>query len=159
MDSFDWLKRYPNLIVTRTFSKAYGLAGLRVGFAACQPDIADMINRIRQPFNLNSFALAAATAALSDEEFLKKSYALNQAGLAQLSQAFDKLGLSYIPSYGNFIAVKVGPAAAIYQALLKNGVIVRPIANYGMPEYLRVTTGLFDQNEKFISALEKVIKD
>lgn len=159
VNSFEWLNHYPNLVITRTFSKAYGLAGLRVGFAAGQPDVTDMMNRIRQPFNLNSFALAAATAALGDEEFLKRSYAQNQAGLLQFKHAFEKLGLGYIPSYGNFVAVKVGStAASIYLSLLQNGVIVRPIANYGMPEYLRVTTGLYDQNEKFIVALEKVLK-
>ncbi|HVK55622.1 MAG TPA: histidinol-phosphate transaminase [Burkholderiales bacterium] len=158
VDSFAWVKRFPNLIVTHTFSKAYGLAGLRVGFAVANPGVADMMNRVRQPFNVNSLALAAATAALDDEDFLIRSYALNQAGLVQLTRGFKRLGLEYIPSCGNFVCVKVGAAADIYQKLLRAGVIVRPVASYGMPEYLRVTTGLHDQNEKFVTALEEALK-
>jgi len=154
VDTFPWLAKYPNLIITRTFSKAYGLAGLRVGYAAAHPDVADLMNRVRQPFNVNSLAQAAATAALDDEEFLARSYALNQAGMAQLTLGFGRLGLEHIPSWGNFVSVKVGRAAEIYQELLRAGVIVRPVASYGMPEYLRVTVGLHDQNEKFLRALE-----
>ena len=157
-DSFAWLDRYPNLIITRTFSKAYGLAGLRIGYAAAHPSVTDMMNRVRQPFNVNSLALAAAAAALDDGEFLARSYALNQAGMLQLTRGFQHLRLSYIPSFGNFVCVKVGDAAAIYRALLHAGVIVRPIASYGMPKYLRVTVGLHDQNEKFLKALEAALK-
>jgi len=156
-NSFAWLERFPNLIITRTFSKAYGLAGLRVGFAATNPSLADMMNRVRQPFNVNALAQAAALAALEDEDFLARSYALNQAGLTQLTQGFKRLGLEYIPSFGNFVSVRVGSAAAVYQKLLRAGVIVRPVASYGMPEYLRVTTGLFDQNQKFLAALEAAL--
>jgi histidinol-phosphate aminotransferase len=158
VNTFAWVKQFPNLIVTHTFSKAYGLAGLRVGFAVANPSVADMMNRVRQPFNVNSLALAAATAALDDEDFLIRSYALNQAGLVQLTRGFKRLGLEYIPSCGNFVCVKVGAAADIYQKLLHAGVIVRPVASYGMPEYLRVTTGLHDQNEKFVTALEEALK-
>lgn len=157
-DAFACLNKYPNLIITRTFSKAYGLAGLRVGYACADPVVADLMNRVRQPFNVNSLALAAATAALDDEGFLARSYALNQAGMAQLKAGFQRLELQYIPSSGNFIAVKVGAAAEIYQKLLCAGVIVRPIANYGMPEYLRVTVGLHGQNEKFLKALEAALQ-
>src|ERR1700674_3033662 len=152
-NTFAWLKDFPRLIVTSTFSKAYGLAGLRVGEACAVPRVADLRNRVRQPFNVNSLALAAAAAALDDEDFLRRSYALNQAGMKQLTEGFKSLGLSYIPSFGNFVSVKVGPAAEIYQKLLRGGVIVRPIANYGMPEYLRVTVGLQEQNEKFLRLL------
>jgi histidinol-phosphate aminotransferase len=156
-DTFAWLEDFPNLIVTRTFSKAYGLAGLRIGYAVAHPEVADLMNRVRQPFNVNSLAQAAAAAALDDEHFLARSYALNQAGMAQLTQGFARLGLEYIPSFGNFVSVKVGAAADIYQQLLRAGVIVRPIASYGMPEYLRVTVGLHDQNEKFLGALEAAL--
>jgi histidinol-phosphate aminotransferase len=153
-----WLEEFSRLIITRTFSKAYGLAGLRVGYACAHPQVADLMNRVRQPFNVNSLALAAATAALGDEDFLERSYALNQAGMKQLTEGFRSLGLSYIPSFGNFVSVKVGPAAAeVYQKLLRGGVIVRPVANYGMPEYLRVTVGLKDQNEKFLRLLEAAL--
>lgn len=155
--TFDWLEQLPNLIITRTFSKAYGLAGLRVGYACAHPQVADLMNRVRQPFNVNSLALAAATAALDDADFLGRSYALNEAGMRQLTEGVQRLGLSHIPSFGNFLSVKVGPAAEIYQKLLRGGVIVRPVASYGMPEYLRVTVGLKEQNDKFLRLLEAAL--
>jgi histidinol-phosphate aminotransferase len=151
--SIEWLNEFPNLVVSRTFSKAYGLAGLRVGFGLAHAELIAMMNRIRQPFNVNSLALAAAAAALNDDEFVQRSYALNQLGMVQLTLAFNRMGLDYIPSSGNFVSVKIGNAADVYQKLLCAGVIVRPIASYGMPEYLRVTVGLASQNEKFLSAL------
>jgi len=157
-EAISWLPQFPNLLISRTLSKAYGLAGLRIGFGLCHADIADMMNRVRQPFNVNNVAQAAAIASLQDDDFVARSYALNQAGMAQLTQGFDKLGLSYIPSYANFISVKVGDAAAINQQLLKNGVIVRPVANYEMPEFLRVSIGLFSENAKFLSVLEQILK-
>jgi histidinol-phosphate aminotransferase len=157
-EAINWLPQFPNLLISRTLSKAYGLAGLRIGFGLCHADIADMMNRVRQPFNVNNVAQAAAIASLQDDDFVARSYALNQAGMAQLTQGFDKLGLSYIPSFANFISVKVGDAAAINQKLLQNGVIVRPVANYEMPEYLRVSIGLFSENAKFLSVLEQILK-
>lgn len=156
--AISWLKEFDNLLISRTFSKAYGLAGLRIGFGLCHAQIADMMNRVRQPFNVNSVAQAAAVASLADDDFVERSYALNQAGMAQLKQGFDQLGLSYIPSFANFISVKVGDAATINQKLLQNGVIVRPVANYEMPEYLRVSIGLFSENAKFLDVLAKVLK-
>lgn len=153
-----WLKAFDNLVISRTFSKAYGLAGLRIGFGLCHAQVADMMNRVRQPFNVNSIAQAAAVASLADDDFVERSYALNQAGMAQLKQGFDQLGLTYIPSYANFISVKVGDAATINQKLLQKGVIVRPVANYEMPEYLRVSIGLFSENAKFLEALTTIIK-
>lgn len=153
-----WLKEFENLVISRTFSKAYGLAGLRIGFGLCHAQVADMMNRVRQPFNVNSIAQAAAVASLADEDFVERSYALNQAGMAQLKQGFDQLSLTYIPSYANFISVKVGDAATINQKLLQKGVIVRPVANYEMPEYLRVSIGLFSENAKFLEALTAIIK-
>ena len=157
-DCVPWVARYPNLVVTRTFSKAYGLAGLRVGYAVSRPEVADLLNRVRHPFNVNSVALAAAEAALGDDDHLARAVALNRAGLAMLTAAFDRLGLAYIPSVGNFVSVHVGaPAAPIYDALLREGVIVRPVDNYGMPDHLRVTVGLEAENQRFVAALEKVL--
>nr|BBJ04379.1 histidinol-phosphate aminotransferase 2 [Marinobacter nauticus] len=155
-DGIKLLERYPNLIVCRTFSKAWGLAALRVGYAISSTAIADILNRVRQPFNVDSVALAAATAVLQDEAYLNRSREVNEAGLRQLSEAFDLVGLSYIPSAGNFIAVEVGDQAlGIYQALLAHGVIVRPIAGYGMPRHLRVSVGLPEENERFLDALSQ----
>lgn len=155
-DGVALLARYPNLIVCRTFSKAWGLAALRVGYSISSPAIADILNRVRQPFNVDTLALAAATAVLRDEAYLERAREVNAAGLQQLEQAFNRLGLGYIPSAGNFIAVDVGEHAQdIYQALLARGVIVRPVAGYGMPHHLRVSVGLPEENRRFIEALEQ----
>jgi histidinol-phosphate aminotransferase len=157
-DSTQWLKKFPNLVVSRTFSKAYGLAGLRVGFALASAELTDLMNRVRQPFNVNSLAQAAAIAALADVDFLKRSAALNRDGLKTLAAGFDQLGLSYIPSYGNFILVKVGDAKTVNEKLLRAGVIVRPVAGYGLPEWLRVSVGLSHENQRFLAALQAIIK-
>ncbi len=156
-DAIAWLERYPNLLVSRTLSKAYGLAGLRVGYAIAHPEIADLMNRVRQPFNVSSIALAAAEAVLADDEFLARSADINRRGMAQLTAAFAALGLEWIPSAGNFVTVKVGDAAAVNQSLLRQGVIVRPIAGYGMPHWLRVSIGLPEENARFIEALEQAL--
>jgi len=160
-DSIEWTRRYPNLMVSRTFSKAYGLAGLRVGFAIAQPQLTDLLNRVRQPFNVNSLAQAAAVAALADQPFLDKSAALNAAGYKTLTAAFDALGLEYVPSHGNFVLVRVGDddgaGARVNMGLLKEGVIVRPVGNYGLPQWLRVTIGLPAENESFVAALRRVL--
>jgi histidinol-phosphate aminotransferase len=156
-EAIDWLGQFENLIISRTFSKAYGLAGLRVGFGLMHADVADILNRVRQPFNVNSIAQAAAIASLADDDFVARSYAANQAGMAQLTKGFDRLGLSYIPSYANFVSFKVANAATVNQKLLQNGVIVRPIANYEMPDYLRVSVGLFSENARFLEVLEKIV--
>ena len=153
-NSISWLKKHPNLLITRTFSKAYGLAGLRVGFALAHPEVVNLLNRVRQPFNVNSMAQAAAVAAMQDEAFLEECVEINNSGMEQITTGLSQLGLSYIPSAGNFVAVKVGNAAAINHSLLKQGVIVRPIANYGMPEFLRVSIGLKAENTRFLQALE-----
>ena len=157
--ALQWLEQFSNLVVTRTFSKAYGLAGLRVGYALTSEGIADLLNRVRQPFNVTSPALAAAAAALDDSEFVARSYALNQLGMKQFVQGFDKLGLEPIPSAGNFISVRVGPAQAVFQALLSKGVIVRPVANYAMPEHLRISIGLAQENAKCLLALEEALRE
>jgi histidinol-phosphate aminotransferase len=152
-----WLDRHPNLVLSRTLSKAYGLAGLRVGFGFAHPDVAELMNRVRQPFNVNHLALVAAAAALGDDEFIARSRSVNAAGLAQLAAGFEDLGLAFIPSSGNFVAVKVGDAASVYGKLLAEGVIVRPVANYGLPEFLRVTVGTEAQNRRFLAALARAV--
>jgi histidinol-phosphate aminotransferase len=162
-DSIAWVRRYPNLLVSRTLSKAYGLAGLRIGFGIAQPHITDLLNRIRQPFNVNSMAQAAAIAALNDTDFLQKSAQLNAAGYRQLTAGFDALGLRYVPSHGNFVLVKVGDddaaGARINLALLKQGIIVRPVGNYGLPQWLRISIGLPEENAAFLAALKNVLND
>lgn len=162
-NSLKFLKKYPNLLISRTFSKAYGLASLRVGFALAAPHITDLINRVRQPFNVNSFALAAATASLGDQDFLNQTRTLNHAGMAQLEAGCTALGLSWIPSRANFISICVNTdvqrqGTQVFQDLLKLGVIVRPIAGYGMPDYIRVSIGTFTENKRFLEALTQVIQ-
>jgi histidinol-phosphate aminotransferase len=160
-ESTQWVRKYPNLIVSRTFSKAYGLAGLRVGFAIAQPAVTDLMNRIRQPFNVNSLAQAAAIAALNDNAFLQKGFENNRAGYQQLTKAFEELGLEYVPSHGNFVLVKVGEddgaGARVNVALLKQGVIVRPVGAYGLPQWLRISIGLPEENARFVEALKKAL--
>ncbi len=153
------LNQYSNLVITRTFSKAYGLAGLRLGYSISSPAIADMLNRARLPFNVNSIAASAALAALSDQEHIRKSIQLNKLGMAFLEEAFKKSAIDYIPSLGNFITINVKEdAMAVYQKLLYQGVIVRPLSAYGMPTYLRVTVGTLEENEKLLTALSEVFK-
>ena len=160
-ESAQWVKKYANLLVSRTFSKAYGLAGLRVGFAIGQPVLTDLMNRIRQPFNVNSLAQAAAIAALNDKPFLEKGARNNAEGYRQFIAAFETLGLEYVPSFGNFVLVRVGDddgaGARINLALLKQGVIVRPVGNYGLPQWLRISIGLPEENATFIGALKKAL--
>ncbi len=148
-----WLAEFQNLIISRTFSKAYGLAGLRVGYGLAHPDVIQLFNRVRQPFNVNQLAQVAAAAALNDDEFIQASFDTNTRGMTQITAAFKKMDLEFIPSFGNFVCVKVGDAGPIFQELLKQGVIVRPVASYGMPEYLRVSIGTESQNARFLEAL------
>lgn len=157
-DSEAFLEKYSNLVITRTFSKIYGLAGLRIGYSISHPDIADLLNRVRQPFNVNLVAQAAAVAAINDNEHLINSIAMNQQGLVQLSNGFEKLNLECIPSIANFITVHLGrDAAPVYDLLLREGVIVRPVANYNLPQHLRITVGTESQNKRVLTALEKCI--
>ena len=158
-DGVDYLAKYPNLIVSRTFSKAYGLAGLRVGYTIASAEITGLLNRVRAPFNVNSQALVAAEVALSDVDYLQRSCVVNQQGMAQLEAGLAELSLSYIPSLANFITVKMpGDTQVIYQKLLEEGVIVRPIAVYGLSEYLRVSIGTNEENATFLIALKKVLQ-
>ncbi|AUM11571.1 histidinol-phosphate transaminase [Ketobacter alkanivorans] len=158
LNGVDYLNQYPNLIVTRTFSKAYGLAALRVGYGLSHPQVANVLNRVRQPFNVDSFALAAATAVLDDESYLQRSRDLNRQGLQQFEEGFRSLGLEYIPSAGNFITVHFEQqGTAVYQKLLLEGVITRPVANYGMANSLRISVGLPEENRRCLDALAKVL--
>jgi len=153
-NAIDLLNKYPFLVSTRTFSKIYGLAGMRVGYSVSSPAIADLLNRVRQPFNVNSFGLAAARLALDDAEFLAESRRLNTQGRNRIYAGFSELGLEYIPSTGNFVCVDLArPAKSVHESMLKQGVIVRPVANYGLPNHLRVTVGLPHENEKMIDAM------
>jgi histidinol-phosphate aminotransferase len=162
-DSVRWLDQFANLVITRTFSKAYGLAGLRVGYGLMRGPVADLLNRVRQPFNVNSLALSAALASLGDQEFVARSYALNRAGMKQIESGLREMGLEWIPSAGNFISFSVPDrdgkpgAAAVYMNLLKQGVIVRPVAGYAMPRHLRVTIGTASENQTFLDALRSAL--
>ncbi len=152
-----WTGKYANLVVSRTFSKAYGLAALRVGYGIMRAEVAGMLNRVRQPFNVNALAQAAAVAALSDTEYVDASRALNRAGMRQLEDGATALGLAFVPSHGNFLLLRVGDAERVFRRLLEQGVIVRPVANYGLPEYLRVTVGMPAENHRFLDALQSAL--
>ena len=152
-----WTAKYANLVVSRTFSKAYGLAALRIGYGIMKASVADVLNRVRQPFNVNALAQAAALAALADTAYVEESRVLNRVGMRLLEEGVHALGLSFIPSHGNFLLIRVGDADRAYQRLLKQGVIVRPVANYGLPEFLRVTIGLPEENRRFLDALATVL--
>lgn len=157
VDTAAWIKDFPNLVVCRTFSKIYGLAGLRVGYALASAEVADLMNRVRQPFNVNNLAIAAAVAALDDDQFVAESYELNRLGMAQIVSGLQRLGLEHIPSHGNFVTFRAGEAAAVNQKLLQQGVIVRPIGGYGLPEWLRVTIATGPENARFLEALERAL--
>lgn len=154
------IDKYKNLLVTRTFSKAYGLAGMRIGYGIAHSQLIDLLNRVRQPFNINSMALLMAEAALADSDYLNKTIQLNVSGMRQLESACLDMGLTFIPSVGNFLCIHtVRPGREIFRKLLHEGVIIRPIENYGLPEWIRVTVGLEQENVRFIKALRKVIGD
>jgi histidinol-phosphate aminotransferase len=156
--SIDWLKKYPHLLITRTFSKAYGLAGLRIGYGLSSPQLADILNRVRQPFNNNMLALAAAEAALTDIEHLQNTIAVNAQGMQFVTEGFKTLGLEWIPSAGNFVLVDLKqPALPIYEALLRKGIIVRPVGVYELPNHLRITIGTQEENKRFLHALTEVL--
>jgi len=158
VNSIDWLKKFPNLLITRTFSKAYGLAGLRIGYGFSSPEMADILNRVRQPFNNNTLALVAAEAALGDDEHLQQTIAVNEQGMQQLTAGFKQLGLEWIPSAGNFVLVDLKRAGQpIYEALLRKGVIVRPVGNYELPNHLRISIGTAAENQQFLEALTNTL--
>ncbi|WP_417440740.1 histidinol-phosphate transaminase [Idiomarina sp.] len=155
--SVEWIKEYPNLVVSRTFSKAYGLAGLRAGYVVSDESVADVLNRIRQPFNMNSLSLKAAEVVLDDHAYLQKAVELNAQGMKQLTDFCEDSGLNYIPSYGNFLTIEVGSdAEKLYDQLLHEGVIVRPVGGYELPNHLRVSIGLPEENQAFTKAMKKL---
>lgn len=153
------LDEFDNVVIVRTFSKAYGLAGLRVGYALSSANVADLLNRIRQPFNVSRIALAAAAAALADQDFIAEVRQTNQEQRRWLEKQFDALGLAFIKSHANFIMVEIEDAAAVYQALLEQGVIVRPLAGYGLSEWLRVTVGVAEDNLRLIDTLRSILSN
>ena len=154
-----WIDEFPNLLVTRTFSKIYGLAALRVGYGITSPEISDLLNRVRQPFNTNTLGQVAAIAALQDKEFVQQAIEINQEGLAYFYKTCKEMGLNTIPSVGNFLLIEVGKQSdAVYEGLLREGVIVRPVANYGLSQFLRVTVGNKTENQRCMTALKKVMQ-
>lgn len=158
VDSRRLLDKHENLVVTRTFSKAYGIASLRVGYGLSHPAVADLMNRVRQPFNNNSLALAAAEVALADQGFVQQTVKLCRDEISRLVPELEAMGLRCLPTQANFISIDFGrDAAPIHQGLLHKGVIVRPTASYAMPNYLRVTLGTRKENDKFMSALREVL--
>ena len=148
-----WIAEFPHLVVSRSFSKAYGLAALRIGYGVMDPSVADMLNRVRQPFNVNALAQAAAIAALADSDYVAESRRLNRDGIRQLEAGLRTLDVTMLPTHGNFVLIHVGDGARVYEALLRQGVIVRPVGNYGLPQWLRLTVGLPAENERFLAAL------
>ena len=159
VNTTEWLKVFPNLVLTRTFCKIYGLAGLRCGYMLGHPQVCDMVNRVRAPFNVNSIAQAAALAALGDDAFVIRTYDNNRAGMAQLIEGCKAQMLDFIAPYGNFITIDVGNGPAVFNALLKRGVIVRPIAGYELPKHIRVTIGLPAENARFLAALKEALAE
>ena len=159
------LDEFDNVIIVRTFSKAYGLAGLRVGYALSSVPVADLLNRIRQPFNVSRIGLAAAAAALADQDFIEKTRLTNDEQMRWLEKQFDALGLGFVKSHANFIMVEVQvemediTAASIHQALLEQGVIVRPLDAYGLPNWLRITVGVAEDNLRLIDTLRSILTE
>lgn len=157
--TLDWLDEFPNLVITRTFSKIYALAGMRVGYAISDPALAELLNRVRQPFNVGSPAQAAATAALADQVFVAKARQLNADGLQQLTEGLNAVGCRTVPSVANFVLVDLGqPADPIYESLLRVGIIVRPVGNYGLPNHLRISVGLPEQNDRLLTEMKRLRK-
>lgn len=158
-DGLKYLKKYRNLIVVRTFSKIYGLAGLRIGYACGDKELISYMNRVREPFNVNTLAQFAALGAIDDEEHIHKTKEITKKGFEYLYSELDKIGMEYVKSYGNFILIKTPiKGNEFYNLLLKEGVIVRPVAGYGLPEYVRVTVGTELENKRFISSTKRVLK-
>lgn len=156
-DSVSWLQMYPNLIIVRTFSKVYGLAGLRVGYALAAPQTANLLNRVRQPFNVSHIGLAAAVAALADQSFVAESYERNRQGRAQLLEGLKTMGIACLPAYGNFVTAAFIDAPSVHEALLRQGIIVRPVGEYEMPHHLRITVGTPAENRRLLAALSGLI--
>jgi histidinol-phosphate aminotransferase len=156
-DSFEYVREGRAVMVLRTFSKTYGLAGLRIGYGVSHPDIIDYLNRVRQPFNVNSLAQVAAIAALDDTDYIRRSRENNSTGLKYLFEELGRMDYECVPTQANFFLIKVGDGKTVYDALLKKGVIVRPMHGYGLGEYIRITVGLPEENRRFIEAFREVV--
>ncbi len=156
-DTLSYIREGRPVLLLRTFSKIYGLAGLRIGYGVAHPSLIDYLNRVRQPFNVNTLAQLAAIAALDDSAHLERTKANNSEGLKYLFSELDALGLECVPTHANFFLIKVGDGKRIYDGLLKKGVIVRPMASYNLPEYIRVTVGLPEENRRFMEAFREVL--
>ncbi len=157
---FEYAGRHPGVVALRTFSKSYGLAGLRVGYGIMAPEIASMLDRVRQPFNVNSVALAAAEAALDDTKHLEETLRLTWDGLDMLSGELEKAGFATMPGHTNFMLVDTGrDARAVYEAMLRKGVIVRAMGSYGFPRHIRITVGLPEENRMFLQAFREAMRD
>lgn len=161
-NGIDYIGRYPNLVVLRTFSKAYGLAGLRIGYGVAHPQIVSDVDRVRPPFNVNRLGQEAAVAALEDEEFVRKSIESNEAGRRYLYGEFERLGLEYVPSQTNFVLVRVGreglDGTTVAQEMMRRGVIVRPMAGFGLRDYVRITIGLPAENRLAAKTLSRALR-
>ncbi len=157
--TLDYLDGSRPLLVLRTFSKIHALAGLRIGYAVAAPEVLDVLNRLRAPFNVNAVAQRAALAALDDEDHLERTRQMNRDGLRQLAAGACELGLSFVPSHANFLLLRVGAANEIHEELLRRGVIVRPVGGYGLPEHVRVTVGREEENRRFLGALADVMRE
>lgn len=158
VDTIEWLKEFPNLVIMRTFSKIYGLAGLRVGYCFAAPEIITLINRTRLPFNVNNLALLAASEAIKDQDFVQESYVKNRAERQYLQDGFAHLDIKYIPSYTNFVVIELNDVPSAFKALLGKGIITRPLAGYGLPNHLRITIGKHEENERLLESLEEFIR-
>ncbi len=157
-DTLQFVKEGRNVIVLRTFSKAYGLAGLRLGYAIAPPECIGLMNRVRQPFNVNAMAMAAGVAALEDGEHVSRTRRMVREGFSFMTDRFTELGLEYVPSHANFVLVRVGEGRRIFEQMQRKGVIVRPMDGYGLPEHIRITIGTSEENDKCLAALEDVLQ-
>jgi len=156
-DTLRYVREGKNVCILRTFSKAYGLAGLRIGYGLAAPEVAGILQKARQPFNANAMAQAAALAALKDREHVKKTRAMNDAGLKYYTEAFDQRGMEYVPSVANFVLVNVGDGDAVFQKMLEKGVIVRAMRGYQLPDWVRISVGTQQENERCIEVLDEVL--
>jgi len=157
-DSLRYQDRGKTIITLRTFSKLYGLAALRIGYGVASRDVIALMQRVRQPFNVNAVAQWAALAALDDKEHAQRSLEANRQGMEFLNSELTRLGLPYVPSHGNFVLVRVGNGNEVFQRLLSQAVIVRPMGAYEFPEYVRVTVGTMEENRRFIEALGRIMR-
>ncbi len=157
-DTLPFVREGRNVVVLRTFSKIHGLAGLRLGYAIARPEIIEVLHKTRQPFNVNSIALAGALAALNDQGHLRETKRVLDEGRAYLQEQFAEMRIPFVPGVANFVMVNVGDGCAVFEKLLRRKIIVRPLKGYDLPEWVRISVGTMDENKKLIAALRKVIR-